>query len=499
MKFKVKDVDITTGGTLVAILNKKDALMLDLHTGDRLRITRGGKSAVAVLDIAESVKAVKRGYIGLMEEVLEKIGARQGSVVSIALEEKPKSLALIKEKLDGRKISAEGMDVIIQDIVNNKLTSVEITYFVAAGYTRGLDMDETVALTRAMINTGKILEVDCYPVVDKHCIGGVAGNRTTMVVVPLLVAAGYCVPKTSSRSITSPAGTADTMEVLCDVNLDIDRIKKVVDKVGGCMVWGGAVNLAPADDKIITVEHPLSVDAEGQLLASIMAKKGSVSATHILIDIPVGRGAKISRIDRAKHLKEQFLKIGKKLGMKIKVVITDGSQPVGNGIGPALEARDVLWVLGNYPGAPQDLKHKSLILASEIMRAYPLSGWKARHGYRYAKELLESGRAWDAMQKIIDAQGARVKDPAKIKLGSFRFDFRAWKDGRIEHIDNVSVSRIARVAGAPFDKGAGIYLGCHVGDRVKKGGILFTVYSENRQKLAYAKDCLKQYDCVIIG
>jgi AMP phosphorylase len=356
MKFKVKDVDIATGGTLVAILNRKDAGMLDLHTGDRLRITRGRKSTGAVLDIAQSKKAVKRGYIGLMEEVLEKLGARQGSTVSISLEEKPKSIALIKKKLQGSKLSADEMDIIIHDIVDNRLTSIEITYFVAASYTRGLDMDETVALTNAMINTGKKLKVDRYPVVDKHCIGGVPGNRTTCIVVPILVAAGYCVPKTSSRSITSPAGTADTMEVLCNVNFDIDSIRKIVDKTGGCMVWGGAVNLAPADDKIITVEHPLSVDAEGQLLASILAKKGSVSATHVLIDIPIGRGAKVKRIDKAKHLKKQFLKIGRKIGMKIHVIITDGSQPIGDGIGPGLEARDVLLVLQNHKDDPDVLR-----------------------------------------------------------------------------------------------------------------------------------------------
>ena len=272
MKFKVHDVDITTGGTLVAILNRKDAMMLDVHTGDRLRITRGNHSTVAVLDIAESTKTVKRGHVGLMEEVLHKLHAKHGGFVNISLEEKPKSIALIKKKLNGRKLSKEEIDTIVEDIVKNKLTAVEITYFVSAGYVRGLDMEETVALTRALINTGEILKFERHPIVDKHCIGGVAGNRTTCIVVPILVAAGYCVPKTSSRAITSPAGTADSMEVLCEVNLDAAKIKKVVEKTGGCMAWGGAVNLAPADDKIITVEHPLSIDAEGQLLASILAK-----------------------------------------------------------------------------------------------------------------------------------------------------------------------------------------------------------------------------------
>jgi putative thymidine phosphorylase len=288
------------------------------------------------------------------------------------------------------------------------------------------------------------------------------------------------------------------MEVLCNVDLSIEQIRKVVDKVGGCIAWGGAVNLAPADDKIITVEHPLSIDAEGQLLASIMAKKGSVSATHVLIDIPVGKGAKIERMDKAKHLRDEFMKLGRKLGMKIVVVITDGSQPIGNGIGPALEARDVMWVLMNHKDAPQDLKHKALLVASEMMRSYPLSHWKSRHGYHYAKQLLESGKALEAMERMINAQGAHVASPEKIKLGKSRLDVKAGKDGRIVHIDNVSISRIARVAGAPFDKGAGIYLYHHVGDKVAKGDVLFTIYAENSQKLDYAKDYLKQYDGVVI-
>ncbi|NQU78144.1 AMP phosphorylase [Candidatus Woesearchaeota archaeon] len=498
MKFKVTDLDISTGGTLVAVLNHKDATMLDLHTGDRLHITRGRKSAVAVLDIAESSKAVKPGRIGLMEEVIRKVGAKNSCVVNVNLDKKPKSIALIRKKLEGKTLSDDDLFTIIEDIVKNKLTSVEITYFVAAGFTRGFNLVETVSLTKAMINTGDVLKVGGYPIVDKHCIGGVAGNRTTMVVVPILIAAGYCVPKTSSRSITSPAGTSDTMEVLCDVELDVKSIKKVVDKVGGCMVWGGAVNLAPADDKIITVEHPLSVDAEGQLLASILAKKGSVSATHILVDIPVGRGAKVSSMMKARRLKGLFIKVGKKLGMKIRVIITDGSEPIGNGIGPSLEARDVLWVLSNDSNAPKDLRRKSLMMAAEIMRAYPLSDWKSKHGYRYAKSILDSGKAMEVMQSIIKKQGARITSVDKIKLGKISFDVKSAGKGKIVRIDNKSISRIAKVAGAPFDKGAGIYLHHHVGDQVDKGDTIFTIYAENKQKMSYAKEFMKQYDGIVI-
>ena len=219
-----------------------------------------------------------------------------------------------------------------------------------------LDINESVSLTKAMINTGEILKLNKYPVMDMHCIGGVAGNRTTMIIVPIVASAGLTIPKTSSRSITSPAGTADTMEVLSNVSFSIKEIKKVIRKTNACLVWGGSVNLAPADDKIIRIEHPVSLDPEGQLLASILAKKRSASATHLLIDIPIGKGSKIENRKKALHLKRLFESISKKLGIKIKVIITDGSQPVGNGIGPGLEARDVLWVLKNDSKQPLDLK-----------------------------------------------------------------------------------------------------------------------------------------------
>jgi putative thymidine phosphorylase len=493
MKFKVKDIDIATGGTLVAILSRKDAAMLDLHTGDRISISRGAKKTIAILDISGPHLAVKSGFVGLMKEVLGKVDARNGSVVDIGLEKKPSSIYLIRKKLSGERLSEEDINTIIQEIVDNKLTSVETAYFVAGCYTQGLNVKETVALTRAMIKTGKVMRIDHEPVVDKHCIGGVAANRTTMVVVPILIAAGYFVPKTSSRSITSPAGTADTMEVLCNVELNIDKIKSVVRKVGGCIAWGGSVNLAPADDKILAVEQPLSLDAEGQFISSILAKKGSVAATHILIDIPVGRGAKVENISKAKRLRKKFIKVGRQLGMKIKAVITDGSQPVGNGIGPALEARDVLWVLKNDPRAPADLREKSLFLASEIMSLKIFAG-KTKHDLAFARQLLESGKAWEVMKKIIKAQGRRILNPESIRVGKEIFVLRASKSGTISHIDNRTVSKIARAAGAPFDKEAGIYLHHHVGDKVAERDPLFTIYADSKQKLSFAKEVARA-DC----
>ncbi|MEM4336625.1 MAG: thymidine phosphorylase, partial [Candidatus Woesearchaeota archaeon] len=381
---------------------------------------------------------------------------------------------------------------IVNDIVHNKITTIELTYFISACYTKGLTTKETVALTRAMINTGSILRLKRYPVLDKHCIGGVPGNRTTMIVVPILVAAGLTVPKTSSRSITSPAGTADTMEVLAKVDIDLYKVKRIIEKVGGCMVWGGAINLSPADDKIIRVENPLSIDAEGNMLSSILAKKGSVSSTHVLVDIPVGKGAKIFHRREAERIGRQFEKVGREIGMKIKILITDGSQPIGNGIGPALEARDVLYVLMNDKRAPSDLREKSLFIAEEMLEM-------AGKNKKIAREMLESGAAYKKMCQIIKAQGGpKITNPENIKIGNYRFDYKSNKVGKISHIDNISISKIARIAGAPQDKGAGIYLYKHRNESVKKGEKIFTIYTENKEKMAFALEVLKQSDKVVV-
>src|SRR3989338_7923073 len=337
MKLKIKDIDISSGGPLIAVMNKSDAALLDLHLMDRIKVKKEKKIETVVLDISEGNKIIPEGRIGVFEEVINSLKLKNNDEVTIIPARKPLSLDFIKKKLDGQELSKKEINQIVWDIVHNKLSAVELTYFVAACYMHVMSSRETILLTRAMVEHGDTLKIDRYPIIDKHCIGGIPGNRTTPIVVPIIAAAGYTMPKTSSRSITSPAGTADTMEVLADVTFPIKKMKEIVLKTHGCIVWGGSLNLAPADDKIISVERPLEIDAESQLLASIMAKKHSVSSTHILIDIPIGKTAKIKDRKEAGKLQNEFEEIGKKLGKKVHAIITDGSQPIGNGIGPLME------------------------------------------------------------------------------------------------------------------------------------------------------------------
>ena len=470
-------MDIATGGTLVAILNKKDAKTLDLHSGDRIVVRDHNREVTCILDISESDKACPEGKIGLFEEVLDHLGVKGGNAVWVRYTGKPESVKHIRDKLYGERLNYTELYHIVDDITHDRLTDIEKTYFVAASFTHGFNTQEIVDLTRAMVETGETLKFKGVTL-DKHSIGGVPGNRTTMIVVPIVAAAGFTIPKTSSRAITSPAGTADTMECLAKVELSRNKIKQVVRRVGACIVHGGSMNLAPADDKIIEVERPLSIDAEGQLLASVMAKKFSVTANHILIDIPMGKTVKAKNKKDAEHLKHMFELIGKKLGLHVKVIITDGSQPIGYGIGPLLEAEDVMAVLRNEPRAPPDLRHKSLMLAGMLLE---MTG-KYKNGMQHAQEILKSGKALHKMHQIIAAQGKKPKPP----LGIHQYQVRARTSGEVQEIDNEIIAKVARIAGAPEDKGAGLFLEKKKGALLKKGDILYTIYAENKSKLDLA-------------
>jgi thymidine phosphorylase len=349
-----------------------------------------------------------------------------------------------------------------------------------------LTSGELLSLTSAMAQAGTRLAWEQPIVVDKHCIGGIPGNRTSMIMVPIVAAHGLTIPKTSSRAITSPAGTADTMEVLARVDLGIDEMKQVVSACHGCLVWGGHVNLSPADDILISVERALSLDTREQMVASIMSKKMAAGSTHLLIDLPVGPTAKVKSAIEAMRLRKLFEFVGDHFGISVEVITTDGRQPIGWGIGPVLEAQDVMAVLTDDPGAPSDLREKSLRLAAHVLENDP--DLRGGTGYARARELLESGAALKQMHKIIEAQGP---SGCRTDLGTLKTDVLAMDDGVVDGVDCLRLNRIARTAGAPIDKGAGIRILKKIGDRVEKGEPIYRIHafepSEHQLAVAAAK------------
>ena len=272
------------------------------------------------------------------------------------------------------------------------------------------------------------------------------------------------------------------MEVLALVNLTPDEMHSVVRDQRACLAWGGTANLAPVDDILISVERPLSIDSPGQMIASILSKKLAAGSTHLLIDIPVGPTAKVRHMREALQLRKLFEFTGDRLGIHLEVIITDGSQPVGRGIGPVLEARDVMQVLENHPDAPADLRQKSLRLAGRILEFDP--DVRGGYGYAIARDILDSGRAMQKMHNIIAAQG---KQTTQFKLGSLSFEVTAPQNGVVTQIDNYQLAKIARMAGAPMDKGAGVDLLKKNGDIVEQGEPLYKVYAEFRADINFAK------------
>ena len=487
LKLKAKLMDVVAN-TPVVILNQKDASELGVYAGDRILIEFNSHPIIASLDVTK--KAVVPGDIGVYRDA-QMHGLKNNSCVRVSPTSRPKSIEYILKKMRGIELRKNEINEIINDVHYDRLSDGELGAFLTAVYIHGYTDYEVAEVTLAMVDKGNSIDWGRKIVCDKHSIGGVPGNRTTPIVVSILAAAGLTVPKTSSRAITSPAGTADTMEVFCNVAFTVPEIKRIVNKTGACFVWGGALELAPVDDKFIHLEHALSIDPEGQVLASVMSKKKAVGSKYVLIDIPLGDGAKVERMKSAEELAGKFKKLGARLGMKVECAITEGDQPVGNGIGPVLEAIDIVNVLKG--DGPSDLREKSAELAGILLKM------TKKGDENTAKKIIDSGRAFEKFKQIVKAQGGNAeKDFARMR-GKFRHEFASKSTGTVLRIANKEIARVARIAGAPNDKGAGVYLHFKKGGKINAGDVLFTIYAEKEYKLAEAIDVAKKLNPVVVG
>ena len=456
----------------------------------KISVSNGKKTIVGTLNIIRD-SLLQSGELGLSDAAWRQLGAVENETVYLSHPEPVDSIKYIRSKIYGHMLSETQLNEIMNDIVNGRYDDIYLSAFIAACAGNRLNLDEIIALTKSMINAGEQLSWDQDIIIDKHCVGGLPGNRTTLVVVPIVTAFGLVMPKTSSRAITSPAGTADTMEVLAPVNLSLESMRRVVRKEGGCVVWGGAVHLSPADDILIAIERQLDIDSEGQLIASVLSKKAAAGSNHVLIDMPVGPTAKVRSMNLARQLVDMISSVGSEIGLNVRVKITDGQQPVGCGIGPALEARDVLQVLQNDPVAPDDLRERSLELAGELLE---LSGKvETGNGYKIAEQILVDGRAWKKFQAICEAQGG-MRIPTK---ANHQYDVKADHDGMVDQIDNRRLALTAKLAGAPIAPAAGIDLHIRLGDKVKKDQSLYTIHAETPGELEYALDYIKGQENII--
>jgi thymidine phosphorylase len=445
----------------------------------RLELRHGDHSIIATLNVVHA-SFLEPGQVGLSEAAWRALGGEEGAPLDIAHRAPEPSFSSVRAKIYGRPFSDGDTRAMVADIVRGRYSDIEMASLITACSGNRMDEAETLALTRAMFEAGQSLRWDAPLVADKHCVGGLPGNRTTLLVVPIIAACGLLIPKTSSRAITSPAGTADTMETLAPVALDLSRMRRVVEHESGCIVWGGAVSLSPADDLLIRVERPLGLDSDGLLVASVLSKKLAAGATHVLVDVPVGRTAKVRSASAAAALATRLENVGRALGMTVQSLVTDGEQPVGRGIGPALEARDVLAVLQGDPEAPADLRARALALAGALL---DLAGKTAPGtGVATATEVLASGAAWRKFQAICDAQGG-MRNPPR---AAYTHVLCARHAGTVVAIDNRHLAAVAKLAGAPRSPAAGVLFHAPLGRRIEVGQPVLTLHAESPGELAYA-------------
>ncbi len=446
----------------------------------RVQVRLGERHIIATLNVV-SAAMLHEHEAGLSESAWRALHAEEGAIIEVSHPEPLESLSALRAKVYGRRLEADAWHDIVADVAAGHYSNLHLAALVTACAGDRLDLAETIALTRAMVDSGERLTWPTQPVVDKHCVGGLPGNRTTLLVVPIVAAAGLTIPKTSSRAITSPAGTADTMEVLAPVDLSLEQMRRVVEREGGCIVWGGNVRMSPADDLLIRVERPLDFDSEGQLVASVLSKKIAAGSTHVLIDLPVGPTAKVRSLAAAHALRARLEAVGEATNIHVEVHLSDGAQPVGRGIGPALEARDVLAVLRGESTAPHDLRERALTLAAQVLEFDPRM--PAGSGAARATEILDSGLAWKKFQAICEAQGG-LREP---RHAPFTHVATSPLAGVCAAIDNRRIAQVAKLAGAPNDPTAGVELHVRVGERVEKDAPLYTLHAESRGELAYAR------------
>lgn len=446
----------------------------------RVALVLDDQTLIASLHVVDN-HILPPGHVGLSKIAVRRLGVEHGQSVAVHHAPVLTSLRAIRKKVYGRTLDATDIENIIVDISAHRYSDIEIASFLSICAGGRLNVDEIIGLTRAMVICGRRLNWPGKPLVlDKHCIGGLPGNRTTPLVVAIVSAAGHTIPKTSSRAITSPAGTADTMEVLTNVNLSMSTIQEVVNETGACLAWGGAVNLSPADDLLIRIERLLDLDGEGQLIASVLSKKIAAGSTHVVIDIPVGATAKVRSRSQAERLASLFTYVGDACGIQVRCVITDGSKPIGRGIGPTEEAQDLLAVLQKDETAPQDLRERALFLAAHLLDMAEQTGFD--QALIKATKLLENGSAWAQFQRILQAQGAfKSLVPARYQHQELNATV-----GTLMEIDNRRLARLAKLAGAPFSTGAGMRLHVNVGERVELQQPLFTLFTDTMGEQEYA-------------
>jgi len=481
-RLRLRRVPVSTGLERVAYLPMHSAVLsaADYLGGSKVDLLADGKSLSVQIHGLDSATLLAADEIGLSEEAFAHWNVAEGAEIALRRTPSPASRQALIKKVQGHELGEAEYDMLLRDIIEGRYTDGEISAFLVSA-TRGLSDAEVIALAKVRTRFTPTLHWDRPIVVDKHSMGGVPGSRITLLVVPIVAAHGMAMPKTSSRAITSAAGTADAMEAVARVDLTVEDVQRCVEQAGACIAWNGRLNHSVVDDVMNAITRPLGIDSNRWSVASILSKKLTAGSTHVVVDIPYGPRTKLKTQAHARELGDLFERVGAGLGLTVVAFATDGSRPIGRGIGPSLEVRDVRQVLDNDPTAPQDLRDKAVFFAGQILAWDPAVG-SVEAGRELAASLLSSGAARAAFERIIDAQGR--KTPAL--PGKMTYAVHANAEGRVTELDGWRIGEIARRAGAPLDKTAGIDLSVRQGDSVTEGQVLYVIHGSNAADLESA-------------
>jgi len=473
MKLTVISTDVSMSEHTV-MLNVSDCLAMGVSPMDRVHIT-GISSATASVVISET--HVVKGTVMMGSLTMSKCGADDGSLVDVTFAPMPESARSIRRKIDGETLDSEAISSIVNDIMTGDLSEKEILAFVSAFNVNNSDLAEVAHLTRAMAATGETVHLGVRPVFDFHSLGGVPGNKITPIVVSIVAAEGLTIPKLSSRAVSSACGTSDFVDTFCNVEMDTESLIDAIRRCKGVFACGNE-DYAPVGNRIIQAERPMGIDPRPTMMASIMSKKVAIGTTHLLMDFPMGKDAKVPDLKAAESLANSMIGLGSLLGIHVECAITRADQAIGRAIGPILEARECIGILEAGKG-DRDVVDKACGMAGIILE---MAG--AEDGRSKAMEVLESGKAHKRFLDIVEAQGGRRDlKSADLVPGEFSKDVHAKRNGTVQYIDSSSIVAVAKAAGAPSDDGAGVYFHHKAGDEVSEGDTLFTIYAESQAKL----------------
>ncbi len=478
LKVVLLDLDLDAN---VVLVNKETLNSNKIKVSSYVKLKSENNEALC--QVLGTFSIVPVDCIGLNDELLTKLAVSEGSTVNVFSRRKPSSLEYVKNKKYGIKWSESQIRSIVNDISMGLYTDLEISMFTLSQYYLDLDMDEIQHLTKNMAEFGTTLHFD-EPVYDKHSIGGIPGNKVSLLIVPTVATSGLLIPKTSSRAITSPSGTADTMEVLCNVDFSADEILEIAPKIRGMLVWGGTLDLSPLDEIVIQkVEQPLDIDPHSQMLASIFSKKISTGVNTMVLDIPTGPGSKMPTKEDAINYAYEATELGRRLGIQIEAALSYGDQPLGRCVGPALEAKEALLTLSGE--GSQGVFEKSVELTGilfEMANLCPIG-----QGAKLASDYIKKGKSLEKLRAIIEVQGGNKNiKPDDIPIGPYSVNIDSPKDGYVASLSNQSIKKISNAAGTPRHKSAGVILHKKMGEYVQKDQPLMTIYSDSETKLTEA-------------